>query len=32
MKGISVNNVVRWRIGDATDQKGDSRFDSYPDY
>ena len=25
-------NTVRWRIGDAADQKDDSRFDSYPDY
>ena len=26
------NNTVRWRIGDVTDHKGDSRFDSCPDY
>ena len=24
-------HTVRWRIGDVTDQKEDSRFDSYPD-
>lgn len=29
---IIVNNIVRWRIGDVTDHKEDSRFDSCPDY
>ena len=28
----STSNIVRWRIGDVTDHKGDSRFDSCPDY